>query len=258
MTTLGQPVWVDFGSTDFAASKAFYEQLFGWELTDSGEEMGHYHMITAGGDLVAGGMDVTGMTCPAGDQIPSSWSVFLGTDDIDATFARALGAGATEVMAPTDAGGAGRHAVLLDPTGAAVGLWQGAEIEGFVFSGKPGTPAWFELMTSDYEVALEFYSTVFEVTMVPMGMDAAEYATAGPAEEASFGIGGGAGGNGPEAGWRAYFVVEQCDATLDRVRELGGTVLDGPDDSPFGRLAAVADPAGANFMVISPSEAAGA
>ena len=47
-----------------------------------------------------------------------------------------------------------------------------------------------------------------------------------------------------------YFGVEDVDAALSTVTRLGGTVLDGPMDSPFGRLATVADPQGASFQII--------
>lgn len=259
MTKQGDPIWADFGSTDFIACKAFYQQLFGWNLTDSGEAMAHYHMIDKDGDLVAGGMSVAGMTGPTGEPIASSWTVYLATDDLDATFERAVKAGATEIVPPMDAGNAGRHAVVLDPTGAELGLWQGTEITGFVCNGKPGTPAWFELMTQDYDMATAFYTEVFGVDLVSMPMDdeSFRYATNGDDQTATFGIGDAVGVIPAEAGsyWRPYYIVDGCDAAVERVRELGGTVLDGAVDSPFGRIATVADPAGASLQIISPTEA---
>lgn len=259
MTKHGDPVWVDFGSTDFAASKAFYEQFFGWNLTDSGEAMAHYHMIDKDGDLVGGGMSVAGMTCPDGEPLPSEWGVFLAVDDVDATFERAIAAGAHQVAPPMDAGAAGRHAIILDPTGALIGLWHGNEVDGFVFSGKPATPAWFELMTQDYDTASKFYTDVFGADLVPMpaGDSGFRYATNGPQETGTYGICDAAGVVPAEVGsyWRTYFIVDGCDAAVARVKELGGSLLDGPEDSPFGRIATVADPAGASFQIVSPDEA---
>ena len=55
--------------------------------------------------------------------------------------------------------------------------------------------------------------------------------------------------------WRIYFCVEDCDATVDRVKELGGALLDGPIDAPFGRIATLADPTGASFQVSAVSQA---
>lgn len=261
MANIGDPVWVDLGSTDLAASKGFYEGLFGWRFVDTGEEMGHYNMVYAGGDLLGGAMDVAGMTCPAGDPLPSAWGVFLKVDDIEARFARALEAGATEVMGPQEAGGAGQHAIVLDPGGASIALWQAGDIEGFTASERPGTPAWFELMTKDYDEAVAFYESVFDLELVPMGPsgDAMpfRYATNGEREAATFGV---CEANDVlpaevDSHWRVYFAVESCDPTIERIKELGGSVLDGPRDSPWGRVATVADPAGASFQMIAPSEA---
>ena len=39
---------------------------------------------------------------------------------------------------------------------------------------------------------------------------------------------------------------------LEVIREHGGTVLDGPQDSPFGRVTTVQDPAGATFQINEP------
>lgn len=259
--TVGTPTWIDFGSTDFPASKAFYEQLFGWEFADSGEQFGHYNMITKDGALVGGGMNVAGMTCPEGDQIPSSWDVYLTVDDVDARVQKAVENGATVIVEPGDAGPAGRFAMVLDPTKAPIGLWKGGDTEGYEFSGNPGTPVWFELMTQDFDASSEFYTEVFDFNPVsmstPMDDTSFRYSTNGPEAEASSGMCDASGFIPAEVGsfWRVYFCVESCDPAVERVQELGGKLLDGPEDSPFGRLATVADPAGAMFQICAPSEA---
>lgn len=260
MTTTGNPVWVDFASTDFAASKAFYEQLFGWRFTDLGPDLNHYHLIHQGEDLVGGGMDVSGMTCPDGQPLPSEWGIFLGTDDADGSVTRAVEAGARVVAPAHDAGSTGRFAVLLDPTDACVSAWQAGEIASFDFSGRPGTPAWFELMTQDFDASVAFYSVVFGLDAQPMSTpmedDPTRYVTHGPQETASYGICDAQGWIPAEMGsfWRVYFIVDGCDAAIAQVTELGGSVLAGPDDSPFGRIVTVADPAGASFQLVSPTE----
>ncbi|GAB2478006.1 hypothetical protein GCM10027030_10340 [Luteococcus sediminum] len=52
--------------------------------------------------------------------------------------------------------------------------------------------------------------------------------------------------------WRMYLCVEDADATIEKVKELGGSLLDGPMDSLFGRVATVADPQGAQFQINQP------
>lgn len=54
--------------------------------------------------------------------------------------------------------------------------------------------------------------------------------------------------------WRLYIGVDNTDESLEKLKELGGTVLDGPEDSPFGRLATVQDPQGASFQIIQIQE----
>ena len=51
--------------------------------------------------------------------------------------------------------------------------------------------------------------------------------------------------------WGVYFSVEDCDATISKVTELGGKVVMDPMDIPdVGHFAGVQDPQGANFTVM--------
>jgi predicted enzyme related to lactoylglutathione lyase len=51
--------------------------------------------------------------------------------------------------------------------------------------------------------------------------------------------------------WQVYFNVEDTDASIEKAVSMGATVLDGPQDSPFGRVAMLADPTGATFKIIA-------
>ena len=55
--------------------------------------------------------------------------------------------------------------------------------------------------------------------------------------------------DGVPAHWSVYFATDDIDATLAQVTELGGAVVMGPDDTPYGRLATCADPTGAMFKL---------
>ena len=88
------------------------------------------------------------------------------------------------------------------------------------------------------------------------GEDDFRYATNGSGESASWGLCDAAGMMPEEAmGWRVYFGVESTEQALAKVQELGGSVLDGPIDSPFGRITTIADPEGASFQISAMSEA---
>ncbi len=256
----GTSTWLDLDTHDLAAASAFYSGLFGWTFEDTGEQFGRYQIVRKAEALVGGVMDVTGMTCPAGDPLPSSWNVYLAVDDLDARLATATEHGGTVIVQPMDIGDAGRMAVVLDATGADVALWEAKDLEGYEFTGEPGSPVWFELMTHRFDEASAFYTAVVDANLVAMGEPTDDspvrYVTNGPEDSASWGLCDASGFMPAEAtGWRIYFGVESCDAAVERVRELGGSLLDGPVDSPFGRIATVADPDGASFQISAMSEA---
>lgn len=257
--TTGTATWTDLSVTDLPAAKSFYTGLFDWEFEDLGEDFHHYHLIRRDGALVGGLMDVTGMTCPAGTPLGAEWGVFLEVDDIDARAQKVTAAGGSLVMPPDALSDFGKMCVALDPTGAVIGLWQSGTNQGFEFTGGPGSPVWFELRTPQFDTAGDFYAAVFDADLVPMTEpmedDSFRYSTNGPAEQASWGLGNATGVPEDAAGWRVYFGVEASEPALARVTELGGTVLDGPADSPFGRIATIADPCGAAFRISAMSEA---
>ncbi len=257
--TTGTSTWLDLSTRHLESAKTFYTGLFGWAFEDLGDDFGHYHLIRNDGALVGGLMDVSGMTCPEGGELSSEWGIFLAVDDVDTRLAEVTASGGTVVVPAENVGDSGRMAVVLDPTGAMVGLWQARELEGYEFTGSPGSPVWFELMAHHFDDAAAFYTAVFDADLVPMSepMDDADfrYVTNGPGETASWGLGD-ATGVMPEdaAGWRVYLGVAACDAAVEKVKELGGSLLDGPVDSPFGRIATVADPEGASFQICAMSE----
>ena len=259
---IGSTAWLDLAAQDVSAVAPFYTGLFGWELEDLGEEFGGYHLVRSDGKLVGGAMSVAGMTCPEGTPLSSEWGVYLTVEDVDARVAKALASGGGVVVPADDIGDSGRMAVAVDSVGAAIGMWQPRELEGYEFTGAPGSPVWFELMTHRYEDASAFYTSVFDAQLVPMAeeMDGDEggfrYATNGGPESASWGLCDAAGMMPEEAmGLRVYFGVESTEGALEKVRALGGSVLDGPIDSPFGRITTIADPEGATFQISAMSEA---
>jgi uncharacterized protein len=55
--------------------------------------------------------------------------------------------------------------------------------------------------------------------------------------------------------WSVYFGVEDADAALAKIADLGGSTLMAAEDTPYGRLATAADPTGAQFKLVAPNEA---
>lgn len=112
--------WAELNARGIDQAKRFYGKAFGWTTKDSpmGEGMGDYSEFQLAGESVAGGMEMNTMV-PA--QVPSYWTVYFGTRDVDASFKKALDLGAKEMVAPADFPG-GRFAILSDPQGAMFGL----------------------------------------------------------------------------------------------------------------------------------------
>jgi uncharacterized protein len=112
-------VHVELASTDIAASKNFYGKLFDWKLEDvpMGPDM-NYTMISVG-EGVGGGM----MKTPIPGS-PSFWLAYVQVDDIEQATRKAESLGAKVMKDVTEVMGAGWLSVIVDPTGAALGLWK--------------------------------------------------------------------------------------------------------------------------------------
>lgn len=245
----GAPCWIDLFSSDTERAKDFYGRLFGWTTLDPGPEYGGYFIFQKDGKAVAGCMRNDGE-----QGAPDAWSIYLNTDDADRTAADAAAKGGTVHMEPMDVTQNGRFTMLSDPGGAAIGAWQPRGVKGFEIRGEPGAAAWFELHTPDYERAVAFYRDVFGWETHTAGdTDDFRYTTQGEGENALAGIMDSTT-YAPEdapAAWTVYFEVEDADATLEQVAELGGKVEREAEDTPYGRLAAASDPTGTRFKLMA-------
>jgi predicted enzyme related to lactoylglutathione lyase len=57
---------------------------------------------------------------------------------------------------------------------------------------------------------------------------------------------------GVPAHWSVYIHVEDAAATVAKAQALGGTLVFGPDETPYGTLATIADPTGAMIKIQRP------
>lgn len=245
----GTPSWIDLFTSDPGRATAFYGAIFGWEAQETGLEYGGYVNFTKNGVLVAGMMPNDGTA-----GTPDMWTTYLSVPDAKATAEAAVAAGGQVHLEPVQVMELGTMAVLGDPGGAAIGLWQPALHTGYGLVAEAGTPCWHELHTRDYTAALEFYRTTFgwdtrvigdsdEFRYTQLVVDGAEYA--GVMDAAAFLPAG------VPSSWMVYFGVPDVDAALAQVSELGGQVVDAATDTPFGRLAGVTDPTGAYLKLVA-------
>jgi uncharacterized protein len=123
----------------------------------------------------------------------------------------------------------------------------------------PGTFSWVDLQTTDQDAAKAFYADLlgWEYEEVPIG-DGATYSMAKLQGHSVAAIGGVQGDDMPPH-WNCYVTVESADASADRARELGATIIAPPFDVfDAGRMAVFQDPQGAILSVWEPKENIGA
>lgn len=243
----GVPCWADVMATDVRASGRFYAAVFGWQVPEPEEQWGDYVTAEAGGQLVAG-------IGPVQPGAPAAWTLYLATDDVEGTVARAAERGGSVIGPVTDVGPLGRMAIVADPAGAVFGLWQAGTMIGASLVNEPGGLVWEDLRSTDPEAARSFYGALFGYEYELLEMAGPDYATFRlPAEPHVLGGMGGLMGlpDGTPSHWLVTFQVADADAAVAAAEAAGGTVVEPATDTPFGRMACLADPDGATFMVMT-------
>jgi uncharacterized protein len=244
----GTPTWLDLMAPDVDAARTFYQAVFGWEYDIGGPEFGGYTTARLEQRMTAGLMGPQ----PDAPPMPAAWSLYFASDNVEADVVRAVELGAKVLSPAMVVGEFGSMAICEDPTGAAFGFWQAGSHMGFQVTEEPGSAAWYELYASNAKQARDFYTALLGATAEPMpgGM---EYYVLKHGEEQLCGImqiDPSWGDFHPQ--WITYFSVADVDETVAVVKEHGGKVMGPIDESPFGRIAALADPSGAFFKVVEP------
>lgn len=111
-------VHVELNTTDVSKAKDFYSKLFNWKLEDIPMGPATYTMIGVG-EGTGGG--ITQQMAPGA---PSAWLAYVTVDDIAASTAKAKSLGAKVVQDVMEVMGMGWISIIIDPTGAALGLWK--------------------------------------------------------------------------------------------------------------------------------------
>jgi predicted enzyme related to lactoylglutathione lyase len=248
----GKISWTDLQISDPKAATSFYGQLFGWQAEEAptGQPGVSYFLLRKGGKQVAGiGPPPPGLQQPG---TPQMWTAYVNVDDVDKIATHGSELGATVLVPPGDVMDTGRIAILADPTGAVIGFWQPGTQTGAEVLHDPGSMTWVELATRDTEKAREFYTTLLPWDVEEKAFDGGVYTM--------FRLGGedAAGMYAMDeswprevpAHWMVYFAVDDTDATVKRIEELGGRISVPPSDSPYGRFAVVSDPQGGTFSIV--------
>ncbi len=245
--------WVDLVSTDVDRAKEFYAGLFGWSAHDEPMPGGlAYTQFLLDGAKVAGLGPVPPDMAAAG--MPSAWNSYVLVSDVEATVERAVAAGGTVVMPAMTVMEHGRMAMVADPGGAVVGLWQPGAHEGADVFNVPGSLTWNELQCWDVAKVKPFYAATFGWEFEPGPQPGYEMCMLAAKEGDDKSNGGlltmppGVPSEMPSF-WLTYFAVVDCDASMQAAQDLGATVMFEAMEMGPGKFGGLMDPTGAGFAI---------
>jgi hypothetical protein len=252
-TGFGAFCWNQLNTPDVAASKAFYEGLFGWRIVEESMGGATLYVISSGSTMV-GDM----MVMPAESTAPSHWLSYVWVKDIGEVVAKAAARGATIFVPVTEIPEVGRIAVFADPRGAVLGVYATDKEPGSPEPIGPGTFCWHECMTRNLEGGKAFYADLFGWTSVAQTMEGGfvyHLQHRGADQVAGMMAMDGDCWEGIPDHWMAYVAVTDIEATVAKVAPLGGTVCVPVTDIHIGRFAVIQDAIGATISVFQGKEA---
>ncbi|MCO5322896.1 MAG: VOC family protein [Microthrixaceae bacterium] len=251
----GVPSWTDLATPDPAAAQQFYGELFGWsfETSPTNQPGADYIMAAKDGATAAGMMQLTPEMAESG--MPPVWSTYVTVESADATEAKVAPAGGTVLQPAMDVMEAGRMVIMADPAGAVICAWEPRASIGAEVVNEHGAFTWCELVTPDPAAVAQFYADVFGWSAMDAPMPGVEYTLFTVEGGSENGIAGAMKPpmEGMPAFWGVYFNVDDAEATVKRAKELGASVMMEASPTPgVGTLAAMADPQGAMFSIMTP------
>ena len=249
-TKVGSFAWLELATTDHKAAKTFYSSLFGWTSEDMpmGPDM-TYTIFRVGGGDVAGAYQL--MKEQLAMHVPPHWMLYVKVVNVDESAAKAVKLGAQQIVAPMDIPNVGRFAVMQDPTGAVISVFQPGRHQGMTVFGDMGALCWADLNTTDPEKASRFYADWLG-WKYETGKDGYRHILNGTGEEDMI------GGIPPEmhappgtpSHWMCYFSIADCKASAAKAAQLGAsTMMPATLMAEVGTIAVLADPQGAAFAL---------
>jgi predicted enzyme related to lactoylglutathione lyase len=247
----GRFVWFELVTKDPQKAQGFLGELFHWKTEGmpipAAAGGGTYTMVKNGDKSIGGYMPT-----PQGAPPHAHWISHLQVDDTNAVVAKVKANGG-RVLSESHKMDMGTHTIVADPLGGALALWQPAKAEGTGdWSGNDGSFCWNELFTEDPAKSVAFYKAIggFEEEKMEMGpvtyhlLKSEGKPRGGVMKPMMPGV--------PQA-WLPYVQVASADATHEKAKRLGATILVTPTDIPnVGRFSILADTQGATIGVLQP------
>jgi predicted enzyme related to lactoylglutathione lyase len=249
-TLLGRPLWFELMTTDTRAAEAFYRSVVGWSAAPFQASPQPYTMFNRAGEVPVAGL----MKRPEGMDAPPFWAMYVGVPKLEDAATHIKRLGGAEMSPVIDVPTVGRMQMMTDPQGAAFYIYEPATADQLP-EGAPeiGEASWLELMTTDAEAALKFYTAVF-------GWQPSQTMDMGPMGKYHMfnrphGMIGGMMNKPPEMAqvppnWQIYFRVPDITVATERIKANGGQILNGPMEVPGGDWVVNGlDPQGAAFSL---------
>jgi uncharacterized protein len=244
---IGKVVWTELVTPDLAAAERFYGGLLGWTFQSIHTGGSDYAVAIADGRPVGG---LYQKSIPAGEHRQSAWLTFIAVRDVDAAKQVALTHGAKLVSDSKSYRSRGRQAVLTDPEGAVFAILASSSGDASDLLALPGEWIWSSLLARDAGSEAAFYQQVFSYDVFDLAsedglehviLSSDDYARASvnafPADSARW-----------HPHWLSFIRVDNTIDAVAKAVSMGGRVLVEPHvDRHGGKVAVVADPAGAPF-----------
>lgn len=117
----GEFCWYELATANVQAAKDFYGNVFGWKFTE--HDMGDMtYTVFKRDNQEFGG--IWAIPKDKQNQIPPHWMAYILVENLNTSLDKARKNGAKVIKEMTQAGDMGLFAIIQDPTGAHIALWE--------------------------------------------------------------------------------------------------------------------------------------
>jgi predicted enzyme related to lactoylglutathione lyase len=245
------------GASNAVVAQEFYARLFDWRLESTpSPHLGIYSVARNSSGVVAGIYAITNDLRSQG--VKPHWLAYVATSNVDESARRAVALGAAVARGPVEAQDHGRYALIRDPEGAFIALWQSGTRQGATF--RPGSVSgwvWHDRVASEPDAVASFYQRWLGWTRRSVNAGDNLLLSHGSeviAEVRSAATGAGTLRRAEAGAWVISFAVADCEVAVRRATELGGALVERRASTETLRCRALLrDPEGVLFGVAAPA-----
>jgi predicted enzyme related to lactoylglutathione lyase len=251
---VGKVIWADLITTDVEGAKRFYGGLLGWTFRDITTGQNNSYTVALLDDQPVAGL--ISHDVPAGEHRQPAWLPFMAVRDVNAAKRIALAHGAKLLVEPRTYPQRGQQAVFADPQGAVFAVLASRSGDPADDEVSSGEWIWSSLMTRDADTDAAFYQSIFGYEVFDLASDGGNHLVLSSDNFARASVNTMSGTNANRhPHWLNFVRVANVVEASAKATGLGGRVLVEPHvDRHGGRVAVLADPAGAPFGLMEWSD----